>query len=135
MHSKQFTAYHILKVLAWGIAGILLAMVALLVLAIIMPFLFRSLLESGSASESVTQAVRSIMLGLGGLGSAVFGLIIALVVILILMAIGLAILERWPSRHITPVDEALRTLKLRYAKGEITKEQFLEMKKTLETGA
>ena len=135
MHSKQPTAYHILRVLVFGVVGILLLMVALLALAIMMPFLFRALLDSGSVSESMSQAVRSIMLGLGGLGSAVFDLIIALVVILVLMVIGLAILERTPSRHITPVDEALRTLKLRYAKGEITKEQFLEMKKTLEVGA
>lgn len=75
------------------------------------------------------------MVGLGALGSAIFGLIIAIIVILILVAIGLAILERTPSRHVTATDEALRTLKLRYAKGEITKEQFLEMKKTLETRA
>ena len=117
----------------WGIVGILLAMVALLVLAIIMPFFLRGLLESGSMSESLRQASRILIVGLGGLGSAIFGLIIAIVIILILMSIGLAILERTPSRHVTAADEALRTLKLRYAKGEITKEQFLEMKKTLET--
>jgi uncharacterized membrane protein len=135
MHSKQPTVYHILRVLVFGVVGILLLMVALVVFAIMTPFLFRALLESGSVSESVKQAARSMMLGLGGLGSAIFGVIIALVVILVLMAIGLTILERTPSRLITPVDEALRTLKLRYAKGEITKEQFLEMKKTLESGA
>ena len=115
----------------WGFVGILLATVALLVLAIIMPFLSRALVDSGSVSESIRQVARSLIVGLGGLGSAIFGLIIAIVVILILMSIGLAILERTPSRHVTAADEALKTLKLRYAKGEITKEQFLEMKKTL----
>jgi uncharacterized membrane protein len=135
MRSEYPTVYHVLKVLVWGFVGILLAMVALLVLAIIMPFLLRALLESGSASESVTQAARSLIVGLGGLGSAIFSLITAIVIILILMLVGLAILERTPSRHVTATDEALRTLKLRYAKGEITKEQFLEMRKTLETGA
>ena len=132
MPSEKLTVYRILRVLVWGVVGVLLAMVALLAFAIMMPFLFRVLLQSGSVGESVAQAARSIMLTLGGLGSAIFDLIIVLVVILVLMAIGLTILERTPSRHITPVDEALRTLKLRYAKGEITKEQFLEMKKTLE---
>ena len=131
MQLEYSTVYHILRVLVWGFVGILLATVALLVLAIIMPFLLRALLESGSASESIRQVARSLIVGLGGLGSAIFGLIIAIVVILILMSIGLAILERTPSRHVTAADEALKTLKLRYAKGEITKEQFLEMKKTL----
>ena len=135
MRSDQSTVYHILRVLVWGVVGILLAAVALVVLGIMMPFLFRALLESGSASESLRQGARTLMTGLGALGTAIFTLIIALIVILILMAIGLAFLERTPSRQITPVDEALRTLKLRYAKGEITKEQFLEMKKTLEAGA
>ena len=132
MHSEKLTVYRILRVLVWGVVGILLAMVALLALAIMMPFLFRALLESGSVGESVGQAARSIMLTLGGLGSAIFDLIIALVVILVLMAIGLTILERTPSRHFKARDEAFEALKLRYAKGEITKEQFLEMKKTLE---
>lgn len=119
----------------WGFVGILLAMVALLVLAIIMPFLLRALLASSSASGSVTQAAQSLIVGLGGLGSAIFGLIIAIIAVFVLMLIGLAILERRPSPYVTAADEALRTLKLRYAKGEVTKEQFLEMKKTLETEA
>jgi len=131
MHSEKPTVYRILRVLVWGVVGILLAMVALLAFAIMIPFLFRALIESGSVGQSVGQAARSIMLGLGSLGSAIFNLIIALVVILVFMVIGLVILERTSSRHITPADEALRTLKLRYAKGEITKEQFQEMKKTL----
>lgn len=135
MPGEYSTVYRVLKVLVWGVVGILLAMLALLGLGIIMPFLLRALLESGSVSESIRQGARSMMVGLGALGSAIFTLIIAIVVILILMSIGLAILERTPSRHITPADDALRTLKLRYAKGEITKEQFLEMKKTLETRA
>ncbi len=109
-------------------------MVALLALAIITPFMLRVLFESGSAGETLRQAARGLIVGLGSLGSAIFGLIIAIVIILILMAIGLAILERTPSRHLTVADESLRALKLRYAKGEITKEQFQEMKKTLETG-
>jgi uncharacterized membrane protein len=133
MPGGDSTIYHVLRVLVWGIVGIFLAVVALLVLAIMMPFFLRALFESGSVSESLRQASRILIVGLGGLGSAIFGLIIAIVIILILMSIGLAILERTPSRHVTAADEALRTLKLRYAKGEITKEQFLEMKKTLET--
>lgn len=132
MHNKQSTAYHILRVLVWGVVGILLATVALLVLAIIMPFFLRALLESGSVSESLRQAFRSLIVGLGGLGSAIFELIIALIVILILMGIGLAILERTPSTHLKARDEGFEALKLRYAKGEIAKEQFLEMKKTLD---
>ena len=132
MPSGHSTIYHVLRVLVWGIVGILLAMVALLALATIMPFFLGALLESGSTGESLRQAFRGMIVGLGSLGSAIFGLIIALVVVLILMAIGLAILERTPSRHFKARDEAFEALKLRYAKGEITKEQFLEMKKTLD---
>ena len=132
MPSEFSTAYHILRVLVWGIVGILLATIALLVLAIVTPFLLRTFLESGLATDSVTQGARALLMSFGGLGSAIFGVIIALIVVLILMAIGLAVLERTPSRRVR-ADDAFVTLKLRYAKGEITKEQFLEMKKTLET--
>ena len=123
----------VLRALVWGVVGILLAIVTLLALAIIVPFFLRVLLESGSLSESLKQASRSLIVVLGGLGSAIFELIIALVVILILMAIGLTILEHTPPTHLKARDEAFEALKLRYAKGEITKEQFQEMKKTLET--
>jgi putative membrane protein len=131
MPSEYSTVHRVLRVLVWGIVGIFLAMLALLALAIVMPFFLRTLLESTSASESLSQASTSLMVGLGGLGSAIFGLIFGLVVVLVLMAIGLAILERTPTRHFKGRDEALEALKLRYAKGEITKEQFLEMKKTV----
>ena len=50
------------------------------------------------------------------------------------MQLRVLVLERTPLRHFKSRDEAFEALKLRYAKGEITKEQFLEMKKTLETG-
>lgn len=135
MRHERFTLYRVIRVLVWGIVGILLAAVALLVVAIMMPVLLRGVIESGSLTEPAKQLARSLMVGLGGLGSAVFGLIVALIVILILAAIGLSILERRPSRQLTAFDEALGTLRLRYSKGEITKEQFLEMKKTLETGS
>jgi putative membrane protein len=134
MPSRNYsTIYRVLRALVWGVVGILLATVALLALAIIGPFFLRVLLESGSLSGSLRQASRILITGLGGLGSAIFGSIIALVVVLILMAVGLAILERTPSKHFKARDEAFEALKLRYAKGEITKEQFQEMKKTLET--
>ena len=133
MGNERYTVHRILKALAWGIVGILLAVIALLVLTFTLPFLLGGLLETGSVSESVRRGAQSVIQGLGSLGSAVFGLIIALVVILVLIAVGLAILERTPSRSITARDEAYEALKLRYVKGEITKEQFLEMKKTLET--
>lgn len=129
------TIYHILKILVWGVVGILIALFALLAFAVVMPVVLRGLLGSSTMSESLREAARSMMAGLGSLGSAIFGLIIAIVVILVLMAISLEILKATPRRHVRAVDEALQALKLRYARGEITKEQFLEMKKTLETGA
>ena len=81
--------YHILRILVWGIVGILIGLFALLAFAIAMPVLLRGLLESRTVSESIRAAARSLMAGLGGLGSAIFGLIIAIVIILVLMAIGL----------------------------------------------
>jgi putative membrane protein len=135
MQSEHPTIYRVLRVLVWGIVGILLSMIALLALVIVGPFFMRTLLESASLSGSLGQASRSLIVGLGSLGSAIFGLIFALVVVLILMGIGLAILERTPTSHFKARDEALEALKLRYAKGEITKEQFLEMKRTLNAGA
>jgi len=134
MVSERYTVHRILRVLAWGIVGVLLAVIALLVLAVTLPFLLGELLETGSVSESVRRGAQSLIQGLGSLGPAVFGLIIALVVILVLLCVGLAILERNPPlRLIQARDEAYEALKLRYVKGEITKEQFLEMKKTLES--
>ena len=132
MGSERYTVYRVLKVLVWGVVGILLAVIALLVLAVAMPFLLSGLLESGVMSDGMRRLTQSMMTGLGSLGPAVFGLIIALVVILILMSVGLVIIERTPSKPIKAKDEAYETLKLRYAKGEITKEQFVEMRKTLE---
>jgi uncharacterized membrane protein len=132
MRSERPIVYHVLKVLVWGVVAILLAMVALLALGVMMPFFLRTFLESGSVSQSLREGAKSLLLGLGGLGSAIFGLIIAIVIILVLMSVGLAILESAPSQRYRASDEALKTLKIRYAKGEITKEQFLEMKRTLQ---
>jgi uncharacterized membrane protein len=131
MPDDHSTIHHVLRVLLWALTGILLTAVTLLVLATIMPAFSRAWLQLGSVSESFREASRSMMVGLGDLGSAIFGLIFAIVVILILVGIGLAILESTPSRQHKPRDEALEALKLRYANGEITKQQFLEMKKTL----
>jgi uncharacterized membrane protein len=43
-----------------------------------------------------------------------------------------AIAKVSPWKQIRNGDEALDTLKIRYAKGELTKEQYLDMKKTIE---
>jgi uncharacterized membrane protein len=135
MGDELTTIYHVLKALVWAIVGILIAIFALLAFAIVTPVLLRGLLESSTVSESIREAARSLMEGLDGLGSAVLGLIVAFIVILIIVSIGLEMLRTMPWRHVKVTDEAFETLKMRYAKGEITKEQFLEMKKALETGA
>jgi uncharacterized membrane protein len=135
MPDELTTIYHILKALVWAIVGILIAIFALLAFAIVTPVVLRGLLESSTVSESIREAARSLMAGLGGLGSAVLGLMIAFIVILVIIAIGLEMLKTTPWRHVKVTDEAFETLRMRYAKGEITKEQFLEMKKALETGA
>jgi uncharacterized membrane protein len=131
MSSSRYSIHRILRVLAWGVVGIFLAAAALLVIAFMMPLFFGTLLQSGAVSESAVRSARSLVASIGSLGSAMFNLIIALVVILILLAVGLAVLERKPLSGVR-ADEAYAALRLRYVKGEITKEQYLEMKKTLD---
>lgn len=49
-----------------------------------------------------------------------------------LTASGQAVLLRGPNRAETAEEDPLKILKLRLAKGEITKKEFREMKRTLE---
>ena len=68
----------------------------------------------------------------GLLGSVILFL---LFIGLLFLVVRLAFRGTWYSyhRHSWAYDnEALETLRSRYARGEITKEQYLEMKKTLE---
>jgi uncharacterized membrane protein len=69
---------------------------------------------------------------MGGLLWAILGLVVAIFVLWALAMFLPPILKAKPWKQIKIVDEASATLRTRYAKGELTKEQYLEMKKTLE---
>ena len=115
-----------------SLAGIIMALFAILVFALILPAALRVLREPDSLGESVRQAAQALAGGLGGLVSAIFGLLTLIIVVWVFAALLPEVLKVRPWRHIKLGEEALDTLRLRYAKGEITKEQYLEMKKTLE---
>jgi len=63
------------------------------------------------------------MMGRGGWGGGVWGLALLLVAVI-------AIVVLLSKRH--PADDPLAALKQRLAKGEITKEQYVDLKSTLQ---
>jgi putative membrane protein len=71
---------------------------------------------------------------LGGFGivtMVVFALLIALVVVLIVSAVRKASGHDHADPLHPPTDRPLEELRMRYAKGEISKEEYDEMRKTL----
>lgn len=81
------------------------------------------------------------MMGYGGWGSMMngwdgFGILggLLMIVFLVLVALGVIVLIRYlmgPRHHNTDSDSSLSILKERYAKGEIDKNQYEEMKKEI----
>lgn len=72
--------------------------------------------------------------GIGGMGWGWIGLgMVHMLLFWILVILGIVVLVRWlaagPPRDHLP--DALEILKARYARGEITKEQFEQMKRDI----
>ena len=109
-----------LSVLAGVLAG--------LFSAVLVVFLLSPEPRLGVPEESFSRAMSSLMEGFASIIAAF--LLLALVVWLFS---ALPEITRWrPWRYVKLRDEALETLRLRYARGEITKEQYLEMRRVLQ---
>jgi len=130
------TVYYITKGLVWGIVAILVAVLALLVFTIVVPVWLRGLLAASSSQNETVMVLVALSQerGLVGLASLMFVFVIVVIFIGIIASIVIGVFGTKPLSQVKGADEASETLKLRYAKGEITKAQFLEMKKTLEQG-
>jgi putative membrane protein len=117
-----------------ALIGILIAFFAVFLFAYLLPIVLGVVgaPEFRPLSESLTGFARVFGAVMGGLLWAVFGLIIAVFVIWALSAFIPAALKAKPWRHVKVRDEALEALRLRYAKGEISKEEYLERRKLLE---
>jgi uncharacterized membrane protein len=87
--------------------------------------------EIKSLGESFIEVAEVMGAVLGDLTWLFFGLLV--IIFVVCFAVFLPVIIKISTRkHISNGDEALKTLKIRYAKGELTKEQYLDMKKTLE---
>ena len=117
-----------------ALTGILIAFFIVFLLVSLLPLMLRAAGSPAYASlpEVLKEFTRGLGTVMGGLLWAVFGLIIAFIVIWVFAAILPAFMKAKPWKYIKWRDEALETLRLRYAKGEITEQQYLEMKRTLE---
>jgi putative membrane protein len=70
-------------------------------------------------------------MGFGGF-FGLFNMLLFLALLGFLVYLGFRALERWEGRK--GKDEALETLRLRYAKGELDEETFRQLKRELEGG-
>lgn len=125
-----------MKGLVWGIVAILVAVLALLVFTIVVPVWLRGVLAASSSQNETVMVLVALSQerGLVGLASLMFVLVIVVIFIGIIASIVIGVFGTKPLSQVKGADEASETLKLRYARGEITRAQFLEMKKTLEKG-
>ena len=72
--------------------------------------------------------------GMGGTGTAmspVWGFGMMLLFLLVLVGIGYALYRAFTSEKIAPTDRALEELRVAYARGELTQEEFEQRKKDL----
>ena len=72
--------------------------------------------------------------GMGGTGtsmSPVWGFGMMLLFLLVLVGIGYALYRAFTSDTIAPTDRALEELRVAYARGELTQEEFEQRKKDL----
>ena len=117
-----------------ALVGIIVAFFIIFLFAYLLPVILRITDEPEikSLGESFVEVAEGMGAVLGGLLWLVFVVLVIVLVVWFFIAFLPAIAKVSPWKQIRNGDEALDTLKIRYAKGELTKEQYLDMKKTLE---
>ena len=117
-----------------ALAGIIIAFFIIFLFAYFLPVIFRIMDEPKIKllEEIFEKTAKGIGTVLSGLLWLVFGVIAIVLVIWFSVIFVPTILKDSPWKQVKNGDEALNILKIRYVKGELTKEQYLDMKKTLE---
>ena len=117
-----------------ALVGIIVAFFIIFLFAYLLPVILRITDEPEikSLGESFVEVAEGMGAVLGGLLWLVFVVLVIVLVVWFFIAFLPAIAKVSPWKQIRNGDEALDTLKIRYAKGELTKEKYLDMKKTIE---
>lgn len=117
-----------------ALVGIIVAFFIIFLFAYLLPVILRIIDEPEikSLEESFVEVAERMGDILGGLVWIVFGVLVIVLGVWFFIAFLPAIVKVSPWKQVRNGDEALDTLKIRYAKGELTKKQYLDMKKTIE---
>ena len=117
-----------------ALVGIMIVFYVIFFFAYLLPVVFRIINEPTikSLEESFLEVGERMGAILGGLVWLVLAIIAIVLAIWFFIVLLPTIFRFSPWKQGSDRGEALDVLKMRYAKGELTKEQYLDMKKTLE---
>jgi len=126
--------YTVVGGLLKALAGLIVAFFVIALFVYTLPVILRSAGEPEIRvwAESIREFARGFGAVVGGLLWAIFVLVIIILIIGAVASFLPLIFKTKPWKYIKIRDDALESLRLRYAKGEITKEQYVEMRKVLE---
>jgi putative membrane protein len=117
-----------------ALVGIIVAFIIIFFFAYLLPVILRIIDEPEiqSLEESFVEVAERMVDILGGLLWLVFGVLVIVLVVWVIIAFLPGIVKFSPWKQIRNGEEALDILKIRYAKGELTKKQYLDMKKIVD---
>jgi len=126
--------YTVVGGLLKALAGLIVAFFVIALFVYTLPVILRSAGEPEIRvwAESIREFARGFGAVVGGLLWAIFALVIIILIIGAVASFLPLIFKTKPWKYIKIRDDALESLRLRYAQGEITKEQYVEMRKVLE---